>query len=46
MTEFDVAEECHSHFYHGHLTDEILFDSLQRAQVLVARLLVVAGEPV
>ena len=42
MTEFDVAEECHSHFYHGHLTDEKLFDSLQRAHVLVARLLAVA----
>ena len=42
MTEFDVAEECHSHFYHGHLTDEELSDSLRRARFLVARLLAVA----
>ena len=45
MTEFDVAEECHSHFYHGHLTDEELLDSLRRMHILVARLLAVANEP-
>jgi hypothetical protein len=42
LTEFDVAEECHSHFYHGHLTDEELVDSLSRVRVLVVRLLAVA----
>lgn len=46
LTEFDVAEECHSHFYHGHLTDEILSDSLKRAHLFVVRLLAVANEPV
>ena len=42
LTEFDAVEECHSHFYHGHLTDAELVDLLRRARLLVARLLAVA----
>ena len=42
LTEFDAIEQCHAHFYHGHLTEEELTDFLPRSRVFVVRLLAVA----
>ncbi len=42
LTEFDAIEECHAHFYHGHLTHEELTDLLPRTRLFVNRLLAVA----
>ena len=46
LTEFDVMERFHNHFYHGQMSERRIAQYRPRARRFVARLLVVAGEPV
>ena len=46
LTEFDVMERFHNHFYHGQLSDRRITQYRPRARRFVARLLAVAGEPI
>ncbi len=44
LTEFDVAEDCHSNFYHGHLTDVEVMQCRPRINRLVDGLLDMANQ--
>ena len=46
LTEFNVAERYHHHFYHGQMRDARMRQYRPRMHVFVARLLAVANEPV
>ena len=46
LTEFDVMERFHSHFYYGQMSDGRIVRHRPRARLFVARLLAVANEPV
>ena len=45
LTEFDVMERFHNHFYHGQMSDGRIARYRPRARGFVARLLAVANEP-
>ena len=45
LTEFDVMERFHSHFYHGQMSDGRILRYRPRARLFVARLLAVANAP-
>ena len=46
LTEFDVMERFHSHFYHGQMSNEKIAEYRPRARPFVARLLTIASEPI
>ena len=46
LTEFDVMERFHNHFYHGQMSDSRIASYRPRARRFVDRLLAVANEPV
>lgn len=39
LTDFDLADDCHRNFYHGHLTNAQMIRSRQRVRRLVTSLL-------
>ena len=45
LTEFDVMERFHNHFYHGQMSDSRIASYRPRARRFVDRLLAVANEP-
>ena len=45
LTEFDVMERFHSHFYHGQMSDRRIVRYRPRARLFVARLLAIANQP-
>ena len=46
LTEFDVMERFHNHFYHGQMSDSRIASYRPRARRFVDRLLAVANEPI
>ena len=46
LSDFDLADDCHRNFYHGHLTDAEITRCRPRVHRLVVRLLAVVNEPV
>lgn len=44
LTEFDVMERFHNHFYHGQMTDGRIVSYRPRARLFVNRLLAVANQ--
>lgn len=46
LTEFDVMERFHNHFYHGQMSHRRIAQYRPRVRRFVARLLAVANEPI